>query len=236
MHCRDRRSDGFLCTLTSLMLVLMTEIQHHHTIPQEKLDVMHSGDVYICGDSFVDQQLDSMELLYDYNSSRPREQEKRAELLKRFFGSVGDGLYIEPPLHANWGLNTHWGNGCYANFNLTLVDDGPITIGNDVMLAPNVVITTTGHPIKPDLRRVHAQYSLPVVIEDDVWVGAGAIILPGVTIGKNSVIGAGSVVTKDIPANSVALGTPCAVVREIGEHDDVYYWRDKMLNKPIPTL
>lgn len=213
-----------------------TASTHHHTIPEEKLEVMHSGDVYICGDSFVEAQLHSMELLYDYNTSRPSEQKRRAELLAAFFGSVGKDLYVEPPLHANWGLNTHWGDGCYANFNLTLVDDGPVTIGDNVMIAPNVVITTTGHPVKPELRTVHAQFSLPVTIGNNVWIGAGAIILPGVTIGDNSVIGAASLVTKDIPANSVAFGSPCKVVREISEHDDVYYWRDRVFDKPIPTL
>jgi galactoside O-acetyltransferase len=216
----------------------MPSTQRHELpqIPEETLKVMKSGNVYFFSDSLAQTQLDALELVYDYNQTRPREQEKRDDILKRLFAHTGEALYIEPPLHANWGLNTSWGDRCYANFNLTLVDDGPVTIGNHVMLGPNVTLVTTGHPVKPELRLKAAQYSLPVVLESNVWLGAGVTVLPGVTIGENSVVGAGSVVTKDIPANSVAYGTPCKVVREIGGHDDVYYWRDRMLSDDIPTL
>ena len=160
---------------------------------------------------------------------------RRATLLQRLLGGIGEGSYIEPPLHANWGCNTFIGARFYANFNLTLVDDGVVTIGDDVMIGPNVTIVTTGHPIRPDLRKAPTvtQYSLPVTIGSGAWIGANVTILPGVTIGENSVIGAGSVVTKDIPANVVAYGNPCHVAREIGEHDDVYYWRDRVINAPF---
>ena len=158
------------------------------------------------------------------------EKAKRRELLSRFFGSVGENLYIEPPLHASFGKNTHWGNNCYANFNLTLVDDGEIRFGDHVMLAPNVVITATGHPVHPELRKKTAQFSIPVRIGNNVWIGAGAIILPGVTIGDNTVIGAGSVVTHDIPADCVAVGSPCRVIREIGERDMKYYYQDRIID------
>lgn len=205
-------------------------------IPEETLKIMRSGDVYFFSDSLAQTQLEALELVYDFNQMRPREQDERRDIAQRLFASVGEGLYIEPPLHANWGMNTSWGDRCYANFNLTLVDDGPISIGSNVMFGPNVSLVTTGHPIQPELRRKVAQYSLPIVIEDNVWLGAGVTVLPGVTIGENSVVGAGSVVNKDIPANSVAYGTPCKVAREISDHDDVYYWRDRMINNPIPTL
>ena len=112
----------------------------------------------------------------------------------------------------------------------TFVDDGDIFIGDNVMLAPNVVIATAGHPIEPNLRKKAAQFNMPVRIERNVWVGAGAVILPGVTIGENSVIGAGSVVTKDIPKNSVAYGNPCRVVREINEHDREYYYKNRKID------
>ncbi|EGQ9146612.1 hypothetical protein GEZ23_17740 [Vibrio parahaemolyticus] len=115
----------------------------------------------------------------------------------------------------------------YANFNLTLVDDTYIYIGNSVMIGPNVTIATAGHPIEPDLRREVAQFNIPVHIEDNVWIGANSVVLPGVTIGENSVIGAGSVVTKDIPSNVVAVGNPCRVLREIGEHDREFYFKDR---------
>jgi galactoside O-acetyltransferase len=142
---------------------------------------------------------------------------------------AAEGLYLECPVYANWGCNTYWGAHCYANFNLTLVDDGEIIIGDHVMLGPNVTLVTTGHPVRPDLRLKAAQFSLPIHIGENVWIGAGVTVLPGVTIGDNAVIGAGSLVTKDIPADCVAYGSPCKVVRHINEHDDVYYWHDRRL-------
>lgn len=186
-----------------------------------------AGKLYFCTDEgFASEQLLRMELLYDFNQSRPSEVEKRRKFYLNFFASVGSNLYLEPPFHASWGKNTHWGNNCYANFNLTLVDDGEIFIGDSVMFAPNVVLSTTGHPINPDLRRKVAQFSIPIVIGNNVWVGANAVILPGVHIGDNAVIGAGSIVTKNIPANVIAVGNPCRVLREISAHDDRYYYKN----------
>ena len=118
----------------------------------------------------------------------------------------------------------------YANFNLTLVDDTDIFVGDSVMFGPNVTVATAGHPINPDLRRDVAQYNIPVHIGNNVWIGANSVILPGITIGDNSVIGAGSVVTKDIPANVVAVGNPCKVLREIGDHDKEYYYKTKKID------
>lgn len=176
------------------------------------------------------QRVDCKELLYDYNQTRPREQKRRAELLKEIFGTVGVEPFIETPFHAAYGCNTHIGNHFYANFNLVLVDDGEIFIGDDVMIAPNVTISTTGHPIDPYYRSFGTQYSLPVKIGNTVWIGANVVILPGVTIGENSVIGAGSVVTHDIPANVVAVGNPCRVMREITERDKEYYFRERKVD------
>ena len=192
---------------------------------------MANGYLYLSDDSdLLTEQAEYLELLYDYNHTRPKEAEKRAEILTKLFAEVGEDCYIEPPLHANWGCHTHLGNAVYANFNLTLVDDADIYIGDHVMLAPNVVIATAGHPIEPNLRKKAAQFNIPVHIENNVWIGAGAVILPGVTIGENSVIGAGSVVTKDVPKNSVAYGNPCRVVREINEHDREYYYKNRKID------
>ena len=151
------------------------------------------------------------------------------------FAEVGENCYIEPPLHANWGgHHVHLGRQVYANFGLTLVDDTHIFIGDYTMLGPNVVIATAGHPILPELRGERAlQYNLPVRIGKNCWLGAGVIVMPGVTIGENSVIGAGSVVTRDIPPNVVAVGSPCRVLRPIGEHDRAYYWRDRQIDPAI---
>jgi galactoside O-acetyltransferase len=124
----------------------------------------------------------------------------------------------------------------YANVNRTLVDDGPIHIGDNVMFGPNVVITTAGHPVLPELRVRSAQFNLPVSIGDNVWIGSGVQIMPGVTIGANTVIGAGSTVTRDLPADVVAVGTPCRIVRQIGEHDRTYFWRDREFDLPVDEL
>ena len=186
---------------------------------------MHSERLYYCNDEdLMDEQLRCLELLYDFNQTRPLEQDKRKEMLKEMFAEIGEDCYIEPPFHANWGgKNVHFGNGVYANFNLTLVDDGKIFVGNNVMFAPNVTVASATHPINPNIRRKQAQYNLSIHIGDNVWIGANSVILPGVHIGKNTVIGAGSVVTKDIPDNVVAVGNPCRVLREINDNDMKYY-------------
>ena len=193
---------------------------------------LHSGELYLPGDEdLMKRQAECMELLYDYNATRPGEAEKRSALLKRMFAEVGENVYIEPPLHANWGLrHVHFGNNVYANFGLTLVDDTHIYVGDNTMFGPNVTVATAGHPILPQLREKAYQFNMPVRIGRNCWIGAGVVIVPGVSIGDNSVIGAGAVVTKDIPANSVAFGNPCRVAREIGERDKRYYYKDREIN------
>lgn len=194
---------------------------------------MKSGKIYFCTDEeLAKEQLRRLDRLYDFNQTRPSEMPKRMALLKEILAEVGENCYVEPPLHANWGCHTHFGNNVYANFNLTLVDDTDIYVGDSVLFGPNVVVAVAGHPVDPELRRKVAQFNLPVHIGNNVWIGAGAIILPGIAIGDNSVIGAGSVVTKDVPANVVAVGNPCRVLREIGEHDREYYWRDRKIEIP----
>lgn len=197
---------------------------------------MLDGRLYLPTDEgLMKEQLNCLDKLYDYNATRPLEQEKRNEMLKDMFAEIGHDCYIEPPFHANWGgKHVHFGDWVYANFNLTLVDDGHIYVGDNVMFAPNVTIATATHPIQPKLREQGMQYNVDVHIGNNVWIGAGATVLPGVTIGDNSVIGAGSVVTKDIPSGVVAVGNPCRVIREIGERDDLYYYKDKKIDLEIP--
>ena len=188
---------------------------------------MQSGKLYFCTDEEITrEQLECLEILYDYNHTRPSESQKREQILKKLLAEMGKNCYIEPPLHANWGKYTHFGSNVYANFNLTLVDDTDIFVGDNVMFGPNVVIATAGHPVDPPLREKVAQFNIPVRIGRNVWIGAGAIVLPGVTIGDNAVVGAGSVVTKDIPPNVVAVGNPCRVLREINDRDKEYYYKD----------
>ena len=192
---------------------------------------MRSGKLYFCTDEeLAREQLKCLDRLYDFNQTRPLEMEKRSALLKEILAEVGENCYVEPPLHANWGIHTHFGRNVYVNFNLTLVDDTDIFVGDSVMFGPNVVVATAGHPIDPELRRKVAQFNVPVRIGSNVWIGAGAILLPGVTIGEGSVIGAGSVVTHDIPPNVVAVGNPCRVLREISERDREYYYKNRKID------
>jgi len=163
------------------------------------------------------------------------EGEKREKLLKEMFAEIGEGCYIEPPLHSNWGgHHVHFGKNVYANFNLTLVDDTHIYVGDYTMIGPNVTLATAGHPIAPELRKKGYQFNMPIHIGKNCWLGAGVIVLQGVTIGDNTVIGAGSVVTKDIPSNVVAVGNPCRVMREVSERDREYYYKErKIINENL---
>ena len=197
-----------------------------------KKETLHSGKLYYpMGEEILEEQFIYMDMLREYNQTSASQQKERSLLLDRMFGSVGENCYIEAPFYANWGgHHVYFGNYVYANFNLTLVDDTYIYVGDYTMIGPNVTIATAAHPISPELRKKVAQYNLPVRIGANVWIGAGAVIVPGVTIGDNSVIGAGSVVTKDIPEGVVAVGNPCRVLREITEHDREYYYKDR----PIP--
>ncbi|MDM0578787.1 sugar O-acetyltransferase [Clostridium perfringens] len=193
---------------------------------------MYGQKLYYCNDEdLMREQMKALELLYDFNQTRPSEQDKREKILKKMFAEIGDDCYIELPFHANWGgKNVHFGNGVYANFNLTMVDDCDIFVGNNVLFGPNVTVSAGTHPIHPELRSKQAQYNIPIHIGNNVWIGANSVILPGVNIGDNSVIGAGSIVTKDIPSNVIAVGNPCRVLREINENDMKYYYRDMKID------
>lgn len=195
-------------------------------------DKLHSEELYFPGDpKIMEEQNRCLELLYDYNATRPSEPDRRAALLKEMFAEIGEGCYIEPPLRSNFGgHHVHFGKQVYANFNLTLVDDTHIYVGDYTMIGPNVTIATAGHPLLPMLRQKGLQYNASVRIGKNCWIGAGAILLPGVTVGDDTVIGAGSVVTKDIPSGVVAVGSPCRVLRQIGEHDREYYFRDHRID------
>lgn len=168
--------------------------------------------------------------MYDFNATRPTEQEKRQELMHEMFAECGEECYIEPPFHANFGgKHIHLGKRVYFNFNVTIVDDTHVYIGDYTMFGPNVIIATAGHPILPELREQSYQYNMPVQIGKNCWIGAGVIVVPGITIGDNVVLGAGSIVTKNIPDNSVAVGNPCKVIREVNEQDRFFYFKDRKI-------
>ena len=193
---------------------------------------IHSGDIYQpMGDDILIEQLGYLDLMDEYNRTPRRLMKERAEMLPKLFAEVGENCFIESPYFANWGgHHVHLGSNVYANAGLKLVDDTHIYIGDCPMLGPNVVIATAGHPIDPELRSRGLQYNMPVRIGRNCWLGAGVIVMPGVTIGDDTVIGAGSVVTKDIPSGVVAVGNPCRVLRKVGEKDREFYFRDRKVD------
>ena len=193
---------------------------------------MHTGELYLPNDDEIFQdQIRKLDRLYDFNMTRPAQLDKRKEMLKEMFAEIGEDCYIEPPLHANMaGAYVHFGKNVYANFNLTLVDDGHIYVGDYTMIGPNVTIATAGHPILPELREKGYQYNMEVHIGKNCWLGSGVVVLPGVTIGDIVVVGAGSIVTKDLASNVVAVGNPCRVLREMNERDKEYYFKDRKID------
>lgn len=192
---------------------------------------LHTGEIYYPNDeNILKEQLSCLDRLYDFNATRPTELEKRTSMLKIMFAEIGENCYIEPPFHSNFGgKHVHFGKNVYANFNLTCVDDTHIYVGDYTMIGPNVTLATAGHPILPELREKGYQFNMPIHIGKNCWLGAGVVVLPGITIGDNTVVGAGSIVTKDLPPNVVAVGNPCKVLREINEHDREFYFKDRKI-------
>ena len=200
-----------------------------------EIDKLHTGEIYLPGDEeIVSYQTECQEKLYELNHTRPSEKEKRNRLLREMFAEIGEGCYFELPIYSNFGCaHCHFGKYVYGNFNLTLVDDTHIYVGDFTLFGPNVVVATAGHPLCPELREDAYQYNSPVHIGKNCWIGAGVIIVPGVTIGDNVVIGAGSIVTKDIPSGVLAYGNPCRVRREINDHDREFYFKDLRIPQEI---
>jgi acetyltransferase-like isoleucine patch superfamily enzyme len=166
------------------------------------------------------------ELIYRFNTLPPSDVSGRNEIIRKLFCKTGKNFIIEPPFHCDYGSNISIGNNFYSNFNLIILDCAKTVIGDNVLIGPNVGIYPAGHPVHPELRRLEYEFAFPVTIGSNVWIGGSVVINPGITIGDNSVIGSGSVVTKDVPANVVAAGNPCRVIREISERDKLCYFRN----------
>lgn len=198
-------------------------------------DKLHTGDLYLPDDPAIEvEQKCYLDRLFDYNQTRPSQPAQQQKILRELFAELGKNCYIEPPFHANFGgHHVHFGDNVYANFNLTLVDDTHIYVGDHTMIGPNVTLATAGHPINAELRARNYQYNMPIHVGRNCWLGAGVIVLPGVTIGDNTVVGAGSVVTKDLPDNVVAVGDPCHVLRQVGEHDRKFYFKDRRIDPEL---
>ncbi len=198
------------------------------TIEEQKI---FSGVLYSPADPELKaMKLRSHNLSQTYSALREDQAEERQKLAEQIVGSYGEGSFMQGPIFFHYGSHTSIGKRCFINYNLTIQDDASVTIGDDCNFGPNVTIVTPVHPMLPDERRLmldadgnqkHLCYAKPVVIGHDCWFGANVVVCPGVTIGENCVIGAGSVVTKDIPAGSFAAGVPCRVIRPISETDSM---------------
>lgn len=180
------------------------------------LERMAAGDLYIAGDAEMAEAADvAHDLASAYNATTSRQGPLRQELLGKPLGAIGEDTVLRPPLYVDYGSNIRIGARTFANFGLVALDVASITIGDDVQIGPNVQLLTPTHPLDPEPRRDKWEAAEPIVIGDNVWLGGGVIVLPGVTIGENTVVGAGAVVTTDLPANVVAVGNPARVIREL---------------------
>ncbi|KYF69507.1 sugar O-acetyltransferase [Sorangium cellulosum] len=177
---------------------------------------MLAGDPYIADDpEIAERSAAALDLAAAYNATSVRQRPLRRRLLEQLLGSVGEGTEIRPPFYVDYGAHITIGARCFANFGLVALDVAPITLGDDVQIGPNVQLLTPTHPVEPEPRRQKWEAAKPIKIGNNVWLGGGAIVLPGVTIGDNTVVGAGSVVTRDLPANVIAVGNPARVIRSI---------------------
>lgn len=191
-----------------------------------ELEKMQSGRLYRAWLEDLPQlRLQAQTLCWQFNALSPLEMPRREEILRRLLGRVGKTFYMEPPFRCDYGFNISIGENFYSNYNLIILDCAPVTIGDNVLLAPNVAIYAAGHPLDAGLRNSGQEYGQPVTIGDNVWVGGNTVINPGVTIGSDVVIGSGSVVTRDIPSHCVAAGNPCRVLRALTPEDRKYYFR-----------
>ena len=178
-------------------------------------------------DGLSEERLENKKRIFKYNNMDPGDIAGKDKLIKEILGKTGNTVCIESPFHCDYGYNIEVGENFFANYNLVILDVGKVKIGDNAQIAPNVAIYTAGHPIHPDSRNSGYEYGIDITIGDNVWIGGNTCIMPGVTIGNNVVIGGGSVVTKDLPDNVIAVGNPCRIVREITEDDRDYYFKDR---------
>lgn len=187
---------------------------------QTEKEKSHAGKLYKAfGKELFDERQYAKELVFQFNALHPSKIRERDDLIRKLFGSTGEKFFIEPPFRCDYGYNIEIGNNFYSNYNLIILDCAKTVIGDNVLIGPNVGIYAAGHPVHHELRNQEYEFALPVTIGNNVWIGGSVVINPGLTIGDNSVIGSGSVVTKDIPANVVAAGNPCKILREITDAD-----------------
>lgn len=193
---------------------------------------MHHNLPYLAWlDGLSEKRQENKKKIYEFNTLPPERWDEIPRLLKNILGKTGEDVHIEAPFHCDYGCNIEVGENFFANYNLVILDVGRVTIGDNAQIAPNVSIYTAGHPIHPDSRNSGYEYGIDVTIGNNVWIGGSTSIMPGVHIGNNVVIGGGSVVTRDIPDNCIAVGNPCRVIRQITEEDKKYYYKDRAFDE-----
>lgn len=170
-------------------------------------------------EEIVKEREKSKDLCYEYNQLRPSDSENQKAIMSKLLGKIREGFYITAPFYCDYGYNIEIGNNFYTNHNCVILDGAKVTFGNNIFIAPNCCFSTAGHPIDSEQRNVGLEFAHPIKVGNNVWFGAGVIVLPGITIGDDVVIGAGSIVTKDIPSGVIAVGNPCKVIRKITEED-----------------
>ncbi len=189
---------------------------------------MAAGQLYLSAEEQLTQErMRARQLNTQYNALPAQDTTQRARVLRELFGSCGEGAWVEQPFYCDYGYNIHVGKNFYANFNCTILDGAKVTIGDNVLLAPSVSLNTAGHPYDVQQRNAGLEYALPITIGNNVWVGGNVVVVPGVTIGDDTIIGAGSVVTHDIPSGVIAAGNPCRVIREITPEDKRRFIREE---------
>lgn len=191
---------------------------------------MIAGLPYKSSPELSEALLKGRDFCFRYNNISPIERENRKEMINQFFCKTGEEFSIQSPFYCDFGFNISIGENFFSNYNLVILDVAPVTIGDNVLFGPNVSLYTAGHPIHPISRNSGYEYGIPITIRDNVWLGGNVVVTPGVTIGENSVVAAGSVVVKDIPANVVAVGNPCKVIREIRDEEIDYYYKDRLFD------
>ena len=203
---------------------------------QDAIDRMKAGLPFPDDDPYLQElHFANLHRLWELNQCDPLDKEKRAQLLKEVLPNAGEGFYAQSPFHCDYGFNIYTGKNVYINFNGVILDVGKVTIGDNVMIGPNTAIYAVGHPIHHEPRvKGKLDYGQEVVIGDNVWIGGSCVINPGVHIGENTVIGSGSVVTRDIPANIVAVGNPCRVLRKITAEEIHYYRSGRLIDADCP--
>ena len=197
----------------------------------KEVEKMLSGLLYQASDETLSIMRDrAKNLMYDYNQLRPNAYQKKDLLLRDLLGKAGENVYINQPLYVDYGKHISIGNDFFANYDCTFLDVAHITIGDNVMFGPKVSLLTATHPLDKDIRNEQYEYGLPITIKNDVWIGGNVVVNPGVTIGCGVVVGSGSVVTKDLPDDTLCYGNPCRVIRKLTEEDKIYWEKQKAIS------